>query len=83
VTDLHVCFAHKEFQSIRPDDCPTCEARTITYGWFEKWYGWDITCLSCGERWFPDEGEIAERPFRPRWRNENIEAARKACQVLI
>ncbi len=45
---------------------------------FQEWYGWDSTCLCCGDRW--QDGEMCERPFRPRWRPERILRARKMIQ---
>lgn len=35
---------------------------------FTPWYGWDATCLRCGDGWF--DGETKERPFCPGWREE-------------
>lgn len=45
-----------------------------------EWYGWDVTCCACGEVW--QDGERAERPFRPRWREKNAKAARKLWEEM-
>lgn len=55
--------------------CPSCTFRATHVGYFYEWYGWHVTCLRCGEQW--QDGEWLERPFMPRWRQRNIEAARK------
>ena len=65
---------------IRRMDCPTCERRTYSVGLFFEWYGWDVTCLACGEEW--QDGERAERPFAPKWRERNKEAARVAYRAF-
>lgn len=45
-----------------------------------EWYGWDVTCCACGEVW--QDGERAERPFRPRWREKNAKVARKQWEEM-
>jgi hypothetical protein len=56
-------------------DCPTCGKWTRFVGFFYEWYGWFETCLRCGDQW--SGGELLERPFKPRWREENIRNAKK------
>ena len=55
--------------------CPTCKRRRWFVRWFQEWYGWNDTCLRCGENW--QDGEMCPRPFRPRWRQDNIESAKR------
>jgi len=55
--------------------CPSCTFRATMLGWFQEWYGWNVTCLHCGENW--QDGEWSERPFAPGWRQHNIESARR------
>ena len=55
--------------------CPTCKRRTTFACFLYQWYGWDVTCLACGENW--QDGEHAERPFAPGWRKANIDAAKR------
>jgi hypothetical protein len=55
--------------------CPTCRKRRTMLGWFQEWYGWNVTCLGCGDSW--QDGEMMERPFKRAWRTKAIESARK------
>lgn len=55
--------------------CPTCLKRRRFFAWFQDWYGWHFTCLSCGDQWA--EGERLTRPFCPGWRKANIDHAKK------
>ena len=55
--------------------CPVCDWRTYFVGWAQEWYGWHYTCLKCGDQWQDDE--MLGRPFKPRWRQENKDAAKK------
>ena len=54
--------------------CPTCNRRTFSAAFFTEWYGWDETCLRCGDSW--QDGEMAPRPFAPRWRKKSVEHAK-------
>ena len=72
---LHIKFARPSIVKIAWYGCPNCERRRPFMAWFEEWYGWTQTCLKCGDR-FAD-GEWLARPFRPRWRKEHIESAKK------
>jgi hypothetical protein len=68
---------HAPLPSIRKCDrreCPVCHKRSVILSWFTDWYGWDSTCLRCGDEWA--DGQLKERPFMPKWRQKNIEAAR-------
>ena len=60
--------------------CPTCEARRTHVAFFYEWYGWDVTCLGCGDSW--QDGEMRERPFEPRWRANSIAAVRSRWRVV-
>jgi hypothetical protein len=55
--------------------CPTCQWRTTHLEEWREWYGWLLTCLACGDMWA--DGERLPRPFAPRWREQNIERAKK------
>lgn len=73
---LHVSWTIKGEQRLLRTPCATCGQRTRQYEWFQDWYGWHTTCLSCGEQW--QDGERCPRPFKPRWRAENIARAKAA-----
>lgn len=59
-------------------DCPVCKRRRrmVQFIDFSPYYGGTLTCLGCGDGW--QDGEMLERPFRPRWRLESRDHARKA-----
>lgn len=61
--------------------CPTCGKRTTFVGWFYEWYGWSITCLSCGDKW--NDGFREARPFARGWRQQNIAAAKRRWKETI
>jgi hypothetical protein len=54
--------------------CPVCERRSVILSFYVAWYGWDSTCLRCGESWA--SGELKPRPFMPKWREARRDAAR-------
>lgn len=55
--------------------CPTCAKPRWMTAYFVEWYGWDHTCLKCGEHW--SDGEMTERPFVRAWRKKAVEEARR------
>ena len=55
--------------------CPTCKRRRRFLAQFQDYYGWQSTCLSCGDQW--QDSERLERPFYPRWRQKNIAKAKQ------
>jgi hypothetical protein len=61
---------------LRQVACPTCERPSYCVVLFYEWYAPDVTCLRCGERW--SDGEVMPRPFRPGWRAESVERARRS-----
>lgn len=61
--------------------CPTCDRRRRMAGHLALWYGATLTCLGCGDMW--TDGEMHPRPFKPRWRAENIAAARSAWSAAV
>ena len=46
--------------------CFNCKQPRRCLATFQEWYGWTITCLTCGDRW--QDGEILPRPFARGWR---------------
>lgn len=77
---IHVNWARKDQERSMVKPCPTCERRRLMYGWLQHWYGWHVTCTGCGDEW--TDGEMHERPFRPRWRAENIASAKGCIRAL-
>lgn len=77
---VHVHAPQPDAFGIRRHHCPTCKRRTFMVWRHTPWYGSDDTCLRCGEEW--QDGERAERPFAPRWRERNKAAARKLYRKL-
>jgi len=86
---LHICWTQYESVRIARVPCLDC-ASGYRYGRRvipprqgrpfgviadSPWYDSEITCLRCGDRWAGGEG--FPRPFAPRWREENVESARK------
>jgi len=75
MTLCHIKFARPDIVKLDRQYCIHCEKRQFFVVWFEEWYGWYGTCLKCGEKFGCDEW--LPRPFAPRWRQQNIEAAKK------
>lgn len=59
----------------RTAHCPTCKSEQRMAGFLQLWYGQTLACLSCGDMW--TDGEMHPRPFKPRWRAENIARAQQ------
>lgn len=72
---VHIKFPRVDWCYVRVLDCPTCQRKRTMWVWGECWYGSELTCLTCGER-FGEDG-MCGRPFAPRWRATNVLRARK------
>jgi len=72
---VHVCAPRPTTHSLIRFNCPTCGRRRFGVSFFYEWYGFDLTCLRCGERWA--DGEMMPRPFAPHWRAKSIERAKE------
>ena len=70
----HIKLAKPDIVELKRQDCPTCGKSRFFVSWHEAWYGWYDTCLKCGERFCCGQ---MERPFAPRWRQHNIESAKR------
>lgn len=75
MSHVHIHAPAPTNRAIKRVACPTCKRRTFMVGFFYEWYGWTLTCLGCGDQW--TDGEMHPRPFAPKWRERNKEAARK------
>lgn len=73
-TLIHISQPIPVDRSLSRQACPTCKKKRWFVGWFYEWYGWDHTCLSCGDRW--SDGEMCERPFMRGWRKKSIDSAK-------
>ena len=76
-----VCRAALVNIGLRTLYCPTCEGERGFLLEHYEWYGWNSTCLSCGEQW--SEGEMLERPFQRAWRTKNIQAALRRIEAAL
>jgi hypothetical protein len=73
---VYICRPPSSPTCVRYIKCPTCErVRRMTQWYMGAWYGDVLTCLSCGDAW--SGGEMAERPFKPRWRAESVAHAKR------
>ncbi len=71
---VHINFCRYDLVALKRGHCPTCDKKTFFVSLHQDWYGWDSTCLKCGEHW--QDGEMSERPFERAWRKRRIEQAR-------
>ena len=76
MTLIHVSWTNYTQTKLPVLFCPTCKCKRRMLAQFQDWYGWSSTCLSCGDGW--QDGEMRERPARPRWRQESIAHAKAA-----
>ena len=70
-----ICFGRVKSMDVVRERCPTCSSPSVPYyramvQSHEKWYGFSLTCLRCGESW--EDGEMRPRPFAPRWREHRV-----------
>jgi hypothetical protein len=77
---LHVNFVRHIIAMLHRIDCPTCKKKTYATAFYQEWYGWDTTCLRCGEEW--QDGKMSERPFERGWRTKRIIAAKKHYRAM-
>lgn len=75
MAELHIHAPKADERQLYRLKCPTCKKPRFFLAWFYDWYGWDQTCLGCGEHW--SGGEMCERPFMRGWRKKSIDAAKK------
>lgn len=65
-----ICNGGVAFEERRIAMCPVEHKRRRIYCRFQHWYGWEMYCLGCGDRWA--DGELGSRPFMRGWRKEAI-----------
>lgn len=71
----HIWAPQPDIAEVRVQFCPTEDTETEMLCQHFEWLGWDITCLSCGEKW--GDGERLARPFERGWRERRIEEAKQ------
>lgn len=71
---IHINYTNYSKVTLPRLYCIHCKRDTDFVAAFQEWYGWNCTCLMCGER--RTDNEWMERPFEPRWRKKNIAAAK-------
>ena len=72
---IHINWTRYSRRVLAKEHCPNCKRKTFFVSFFQDWYGWDSTCLKCGDSW--QDGEMSERPFLRGWRKKSIEQAKK------
>jgi hypothetical protein len=70
-----ICTATISKTVAKREYCPTCKKSRKFLCEFEEWYGWTITCLTCGDQWM--DGQRGDRPFERGWRKKAVEYAKK------
>lgn len=71
---VHIHAPSADMVRLHRRDCPTCERRRYFVAAHYEWYGWDLTCLWCGDTW--QDGYRRERPFARGWREKSKASAR-------
>lgn len=73
MTAVHIC-APPTFNHRTITYCPVCECRRRMLVEDGAWWGFTITCLTCGDRWGED-GRMP-RPFARGWRERSVAKAK-------
>ena len=79
-TLVHVSFPRVTATRRLVDRCPTCRRRTRKVAQHEDWYGWQVTCCACGERW--QDGERCPRSPERGWRQRSSEQAKRLWREM-
>jgi transposase len=58
--------------------CSNCDVSREGLGEYYEWYGYELTCLTCGDVYTEDGRR--ERPFERGWRKKSVEDARKRLE---
>jgi len=73
--NVHINSPIATERALRRTHCPTCDRRRWFAAWFYEWYGWNMTCLRCGDQW--SDGAMCPRPFERGWRKKSVAAVIK------
>lgn len=71
---IHINWTRYSRINLSRSHCPTCKKRKFFVAFFQDYYGWDETCLGCGDGW--QDGAMKERPFERAWRKRRIKEAK-------
>jgi hypothetical protein len=58
--------------------CSNCDCAREGLAEYTEWYGYELTCLNCGDVY--DEDGRRERPFERGWRKKSVDAARERLE---
>lgn len=77
---IHINWTRHDILDLSRHFCPNCNKKTFFTAFHQDWYGWDLTCLKCGDQW--QDGQMCERPFARGWRKQSIERAKRHYRKL-
>ena len=80
MTSVAICCANVDDAGLETRYCPTCKTERGFLLVHYEWYGWDETCLFCGDRWA--DGQMIERPFLRGWRAQHVADAMRTVLRL-
>lgn len=72
---IYICGPSDKLLRKRYLRCPMCQCITEHVTRDGGYWGYERHCCRCGDSWC--DGELLERPFRPRWRRDSIASARR------
>jgi hypothetical protein len=78
---LHIHVTPADRIGVETLECSTCETERGFLLEHYEWYGWMLTCLSCGDQW--EDGERLERPFRRAWRKAAVAEALARLETAL
>lgn len=70
---VHINAPAADSKIVVERECGSCQTDARLFCEHVPWYGWTVTCLSCGEEW--QDGERMPRPFERGWREKRIAEA--------
>ena len=77
---VYVCAPDPDAFELKKIGCGNCNKRSWFVCVHYEWYGWNVTCLRCGDTW--EDGEMLPRPWMPQWREKSIANAENQYRRL-
>ena len=77
---IHICQPKVDFFKLSVRRCPTCRKRRRMLVEHFAWYGFTVTCLTCGDEW--QDGERCMRPCERGWRPKAVARAKARLKEL-